>query len=80
MDKYYIHCSEWKDGNPSFAWFINDLKLFFLTLKKRAQVKNKEDLWGYIPFLVILISASYVRFLLRCRLYVTQRQVNSKFL
>lgn len=34
LGKYHLHCSKWRNSKPSFNWFLNDFKLFFLSLKK----------------------------------------------
>lgn len=34
LGKYHIHCAKWRSCKPSFPGFINEFKMFFLSLKK----------------------------------------------
>lgn len=34
LGKYHIHCCKWRNRKPSFTWFINDFKHYFMSLKK----------------------------------------------
>ena len=53
MGKYHIHCCKWRNGKPSFDWFLNDFKLFFLSLKKidssKMAKKICDDISCFLP-------------------------------
>lgn len=54
LAKYHIHCCKWRKMKPSFQCFLNDFKLFFVSIKKiksnNSAKKLLADISKYLLF------------------------------
>lgn len=53
LGKYHIHCSKGRNSKPSFIWFLNDFKQYFMLLKKlklSKSVRICDDISNFLLF------------------------------